>query len=319
MTSEFDLINRYFRRTAPGAVLGIGDDGAIVQPSPGNELVTSTDMLVAGTHFFHDTDPQDLGWKVLAVNLSDLAAMGAMPKWALLAMAIPAADEDWIASFARGFFDCADTHGVELIGGDTTRGPMNFCVTVFGDAPKGETLRRSGAQAGQDIWISGQPGRAALGLACLRGRCTLDDAARIECVHALQHPIPKVQLGLSLRSLATSAIDVSDGLLADLGHLLEASRLSANLTLESLPTCAAFASIDPELLRSCMLSGGDDYELVFTAAPELRPRIEALTKTLQLALARIGTTTSRGERPIRLLDTSGRDIPLNRLGYDHFS
>ena len=319
MTSEFDLINRYFRRPARGAVLGVGDDGAIVRPGSGSELVISTDMLVAGTHFFPNTDPQDLGWKVLAVNLSDLAAMGALPRWALLAMALPAADEDWIAAFARGIFHCAETYDVELIGGDTTRGPMNFCVTVFGEAPKGEALQRSGAGAGEDIWVSGQPGRAALGLAFLQGRTPLEESARAECVGALLHPLPRVQLGLALRSLATAAIDVSDGLLADLGHILEASNLSARLTVASLSTCNAFTTVDPDLVRDCILSGGDDYELVFTAPVEVRYRVEALAATLKLALARIGSTTPIEHQSIHLLDENGNDIPLSRLGYDHFS
>jgi thiamine-monophosphate kinase len=319
VTSEFDLINRYFRRATPGALLGVGDDGAIVQPKPGNELVISTDMLVAGTHFFPDTDPQDLGWKVLAVNLSDLAAMGALPRWVLLALALPAADEDWIAAFARGFFSCAETHGVELIGGDTTRGPMNFCVTVFGEAPTGEALRRSDAQAGDDIWVSGQPGRAGLGLASLQGRCVLDAPAQAECVGALLHPLPRVRLGLALRGLATAAVDVSDGLLADLGHILEASKLSASLTLESLPTCNAFATVDADLVQDCMLSGGDDYELLFTAPINLRPRVEALADTLQLALARIGSTAPKGYKTLRLIDAKGAEVQPTRLGYDHFS
>lgn len=300
-------------------MLGIGDDGAIVQPSPGNELIISTDMLVAGTHFFPDTDPQDLGWKVLAVNLSDLAAMGALPRWVLLALALPAADEDWIATFARGFFSCAEAHGIELIGGDTTRGPMTFSVTAFGEAPKGAALRRSGAQAGDDIWVSGLPGRAALGLAFLQGRCGLDEAARVECLNALQQPLPRVELGLALRGLASAAIDVSDGLLADLGHILEASNLSAGLTLESLPTCNALATVDADLVRNCILSGGDDYELLFTAPANLRSRIEALADTFPLVLTRIGSTAPKGDKALRLIDIKGAEIQPARLGYDHFS
>jgi thiamine-monophosphate kinase len=186
--------------------------------------VISTDMLVEGTHFLPDTDPGDLGWKTLAVNVSDIAAMGARPRWATLAAALPDADEAWIAAFARGVFACADEFGIDLIGGDTTRGPRNFCVTIFGEVESGCALRRDGAKAGDEIWVSGRPGRAALGLAHLQGRIRLDEPELSDCIAALQRPQPRVALGLALQGLATSAIDVSDGLLADLGHILEAIR-----------------------------------------------------------------------------------------------
>ena len=316
--SEFDLIERYFKRSAHGAVLGIGDDAAIVEPGSGMQLLMSTDMLVAGTHFLADTDPEKLGWKTLAVNVSDLAAMGATPRWALLALSLPTVDEAWIAAFARGFFACAAAFGVELIGGDTTRGPMNFCVTILGEAPAGQALLRTGARIGDDIWVSGRPGRAALGLAHLQGRRVLDDSAREICLAALHCPQPQLALGLALRGLATAAIDVSDGLLADLGHILEASRLSAEIRSNQLPLPLMDSDLADAMVRDCLLAGGDDYELAFTAAVGSRWQIEALATQLRLVLTRIGTVGAKGDERIRLLDAEGKPVAIGRLGYDHF-
>ncbi len=317
-SSEFDLIDRYFKRPAPSALLGVGDDAAIVSPSPGMQLLMSTDMLVAGTHFFDDTDPEALGWKTLAVNVSDIAAMGATPRWALLAMALPVADEAWIAAFARGFFDCARTFGVELIGGDTTRGPMNFCVTLFGEAAAGTALMRSGANIGDDIWVSGNPGWAALGLAHLQGRCVLEGAQQTECLLALHKPQPRVALGLALQGLATAAIDVSDGFLADLGHILDASGVSANIHVDCLPLPETGAKLSADLVRDSMLAGGDDYELAFTVPPGYRDRVEELSRQLRLALTRVGSVVSRGSETIRLVGADGRPVTVKRFGYDHF-
>lgn len=317
-SSEFDLIARYFKRPAPGAVLGVGDDAAMVAPAPGTQMLASTDMLVAGTHFFADTDAEALGWKTLAVNVSDLAAMGAKPRWALLALALPSADETWMAAFARGFFACADAFGVELVGGDTTRGPMSFCVTILGEAPAGEALLRSGARVGDDVWVSGQPGRAALGLAQLRGRCRLAEPTRRECLDALQRPQPRVALGQSLRGLATSAIDVSDGLLADLGHILEASGVAADLEFDRMPWLRIKA-VEVELLRDCVLAGGDDYELVFTAPAGGRVAVEALSASLPLALTRIGSIVPYEKGRTRLLDAQRNTVAFGRTGYDHFA
>jgi thiamine-monophosphate kinase len=308
MPSEFELINRYFRRPTRHTALGVGDDGAIVRPTPGMELVVSTDMLVSGTHFLSDTPPEDLGWKVLAVNVSDMAAMGAQPRWALLAAALPAATESWIEKFARGFFACADEFGIDIIGGDTTKGPRNFCVTIFGEVPAGQALLRSGAQVGDDIWVSGHPGRAALGLAHLQRRNVLDESAREECLAALHRPQPRVALGLALRGLASSAIDVSDGLLADLGHILEESKVSADLQMPSLPP--------PGIERDCLLAGGDDYELVFTAPAGRRAEVAALSGLLGLALTRIGAV--KGGVSPRLTFSQPPDVELDRIGYDHF-
>ena len=316
MPSEFDLIDRYFVRPTPQAVLGPGDDCALLAPSPGMELAITTDMLVAGTHFFADTDPYQLGWKAAAVNLSDLAAMGAQPRWLLLAGSLPKADEAWIAAFAGGLFACAERFGANLVGGDTTRGPLNLCLTALGELPRGTALRRDGAQVGDDIWVSGRPGLAALGLAQLQGRTALPETQAKRCIAALQQPIPRVELGLALRDggLAHAAIDVSDGLLADLGHIAERSAVAAEVRAALLPSLPA--GVDRDLARDCLLAGGDDYELVFTAAPAGRTAIAALAVTLDLPLWRIGQIVA-GDG-VRLLDDAGQAVPLARKGFDHF-
>lgn len=361
MPSEFALIERYFKRPTRHTLLGAGDDGALLQPTPGLQLVVSTDMLVAGTHFLADTDPRDLGWKTLAVNVSDMAAMGATPRWALLAAALPAATEAWIAAFADGFFACAQAFDIDLVGGDTTRGPHNFCVTIFGEVPPDQALRRSGARAGDEIWVSGQPGLAALGLAHLQGRCVLPEPARASCLAALQRPQPRVALGLALRGLASAAIDVSDGLLADLGHILEQSGLAAVIDETRLPQqalqlggaavwagsaniatevrdadgggdgggggdTAAASAADPSaasrdalaFARDCLLAGGDDYELVFTAPAARHGEIEALSDHLSLALTCIGAVEAGAPGALRLVDATGRSTPTVARGYDHF-
>lgn len=315
---EFDLIARYFSRNTPGAVLGPGDDCALVQPSPGLELAVTTDMLVEGTHFLPGTDPRDLGWKTLAVNLSDLAAMGARPRWVLLAFSLPAADETWLAAFAEGLHACASEFGVDLIGGDTTRGPLNLCVTAIGEVPAGQALRRSGAREGDDIWISGQPGLAALGLAQLQGRLELPARWQALCIKRLQAPRPRVQLGQALRPLAHAAIDVSDGLLADLGHIARASNLQAQLILNQLPHLPE--GVDRAAAMDALLAGGDDYELCFTAPASQRLALGCTAADLDIPLWRIGKMEAAnplGE--VLLMDTDGQVIPWERQGYDHFA
>ncbi|MFN4148879.1 MAG: thiamine-phosphate kinase, partial [Rhodocyclaceae bacterium] len=293
------------------AVLGVGDDAAIVRPSPGCELVISTDMLVAGTHFFPDTDAENLGWKTLAVNVSDIAAMGAQPRWAVIAAALPTANEGWLEKFTTGLFACADAFGIDLIGGDTTRGPRNFCVTIIGEVPHGQALLRSGAHLYEEIWVSGMPGRAALGLAHLQGRIELSEPALSACLSALHHPQPRVELGLCLRGLASAAIDVSDGLLADLGHLLEASRLAATLHIAALPP--------PGLEREAYLAGGDDYELIFTAAPQHHAMILELAERLCLPLSCIGKTEAGPAGKLAVFDAAGQPVEVTHRGYDHFA
>lgn len=318
MPSEFDLIARYFAKPTPQAILGPGDDCALLAASPGMELAVTTDMLVAGVHFLPDTDPTQLGWKALAVNLSDLAAMGAKPRWALLAGSLPVADEDWIAAFAQGFFACAQRYGVDLVGGDTTRGPLNLCVTALGELPTGQALRRDGALAGDDLWVSGRPGLAALGLAQLQGRMQLPDGLVNRCRAALQRPLPRVELGLALRDrrLAHAAIDISDGLLADLGHILERSGLAAEIIEAQLP--ARPEGVAPDLARDCQLAGGDDYELIFTAAPDKRHLVAALAAQLDLPLWRFGRVMAGVAGSLKLLDEHGAERPIQRKGYDHF-
>ncbi len=310
MPSEFELIARYFARATSHTLMGVGDDGALIAPTPGHELVISTDMLVEGTHFLADTDPADLGWKTLAVNVSDIAAMGARPRWATLAVALPAVDEAWLAAFARGVFACAGEFGIDLIGGDTTRGPRNFCVTIFGEVESGRALRRSGARPGDEIWVSGQPGRAALGLAHLQGQIRLDEPERSACIAALQRPQPRIALGLALQGLATAAIDVSDGLLADLGHILDASGFAASLKIAVSPA--------PTFARDAFLAGGDDYELVFTIPAAKHADILTLAQSLGLPLTCIGRIEDGPAGRIDLTDADGTPIKAPRRGYDHF-
>lgn len=318
MTSEFALIESYFTRPTPSALLGVGDDAALLAVTPGMELAVSTDMLVAGTHFFADTDPRKLGWKTLAVNVSDLAAMGAQPRWATLALALPQVDETWLAAFADGVFQCADTFSVALVGGDTTHGPLTLNVTILGEAPSGQALRRDAAQAGDAIWLSGPVGDAALALAALQGRVTLGEADLMHCRRALETPLPRVALGLALRGIAHAAIDISDGLLADIGHILERSNLGAEIHCDAIPRSTTLqVLLDTELGRNCLLAGGDDYELCFTAPALRREEIAAIGERLGVELTCIGTITQ--SKGLRLLDGAGNPMPINKGGYDHFA
>jgi thiamine-monophosphate kinase len=322
MPGEFALIDRYFARPTPAAVLGPGDDCALLQPTPGMQLAVTTDMLVAGTHFLPDTDPANLGWKALAVNLSDLAAMGANPRWALLAGALPAVDEDWIAKFAEGFFACAREHGVDVVGGDTTRGPLNVCVTAFGEVAPGQALRRDGARAGDLVWVSGRPGLAALGLAHLQGRIALPGQWPRLCIGALEKPRPRIALGLALVGIATAAIDISDGLLADLGHIGERSGLAAAVQLVQLPHLPKGDAYDAELRRmalDCQLAGGDDYELCFTTPPAATQAVAALAARLELPLWCIGSMVAGKAGEVTVYDPDHKPVDIARRGYDHFA
>lgn len=320
MPGEFDLIRRHFTRATPSAVLGVGDDCALLAPTPGMQLAITTDMLVAGTHFLPDTDPKNLGWKALAVNISDLAAMGAKPRWALLAGSLPAADEGWIAAFAAGFFACADAFGVDIVGGDTTRGPLNLCITALGETAPGQALTRHGAQAGDEIWVSGRPGLAALGLAQLQGKLELPEPWRRLCVAALERPQPRVALGLALVGVASAAIDVSDGLLADLGHIAERSGLAADVQLTQLPHLPKGIERAPAL--QAQLAGGDDYELCFTAPADTHLAIGAIAARLELPLWCIGSlrAADAGEAgTVTLLDPDGQPVAIGPHGFDHFA
>ncbi|MDR0701595.1 MAG: thiamine-phosphate kinase [Azoarcus sp.] len=316
MPSEFDLIRRYFTRPVTHTGLSVGDDAALVSIAPGAQLAVTTDTLVAGAHFFPDAAPRDLGWKTLAVNLSDLAAMGAQPRWATLALTLPGIDENWIATFAVGFFDCAGQYGVDLVGGDTTRGPLAMTVTLLGEIPAGAALTRSGGKPGDDLWVSGQPGLAALGLAHLRERIRLTDASR--ALAALHRPTPRIEQGAALRGMAHAMIDISDGLAGDLGHLCERSGLGATLDAAALPMAALRETgADEALARRCLLAGGDDYELLFAAPPCARDGIEALARRLRLPFTRIGQLDARAG-PIQLRETGGSVHTIEASGYDHF-
>lgn len=314
---EFDLIARHFTRATPSAVLGVGDDCALLAPSPGMQLAVTTDMLLEGRHFSPQDGPAGLGHKSLAVNLSDLAAMGATPRWATLAIALPAADDAWLAAFARGFFRVAEMHGIELVGGDTTRGPLTISVTAIGEVPPGQAMRRDGARPGDDVWVSGVLGSAALALAYRQGRLFMEqvDAARV--LPALYLPTPRVELGVALRGIASAAIDVSDGLLADLGHILERSDVGATLEFASLPTLPVVAGyLHEKVARDCVLAGGDDYELCFTASPERHDAVLAAAASAGVAVTRIGRISA--EPGLAVVDADGRPLAFEHTGYDHF-
>lgn len=317
MPSEFELIAKYFTRSPRHAVLGVGDDAALVTVRPGHELAASTDMLVEGVHFFADVSPLSLGYKALAVNLSDLAAMGATPRWAMLALSLPAADEEWVKDFAAGFFALAERHDVDLIGGDTTRGPRNICVQVMGEVAQGRALRRDGAKPGDDVWISGHLGDAAAAVAHRKGELLLREPMLAHCLARLDRPTPRVELGGRLLGLAHSAIDISDGLIGDLGHVCERSRVGARVDFMAIPCSAELMPLRHHApVTRAILAGGDDYELCFTAAPGRRTEIDSLAGSLRLALTRIGEIVEGGGVTVR--DEKGQSMMLQEKGFDHF-
>lgn len=319
MPSEFGLIARYFSTDLAQTELGVGDDAALFTPRPGMQLAVSSDMLVAGTHFFADAEPFLLGWKTAAVNISDIAAMAAEPRWITLALSLPTVDEVWVAALAAGFHACCKTFRVDWVGGDTTRGPLNLCATIFGEVPQGKAVRRDGAQPGDEIWVSGEPGLAALGLAQLNASLVLPEAWQTACIMRLHKPTPRVELGLALRGVASAMIDVSDGLLGDLAHILERSRVGAVIDDASLGLFAAHeACSDSERARQAVLAGGDDYELLFTAAPQDTTRITTLAKNAGIAVRRIGRIVA--ETGLSLAENAGETVrPLTPKGYDHFA
>jgi len=319
--SEFEIIRRFFTHQPRTAVLGVGDDAAIVRARRGVDLAVSADMLVAGRHFLAGADPEQLGHKALAVNLSDMAAMGATPRWATLSVALPRVDARWLAAFARGFMRLARRHGVDLVGGDTTRGPLNISVQVIGETPSGAALRRDGARAGDDVWVSGTLGDAALALAAVKRRITLTRRERVRLEQRLHAPMPRVALGEALRGVARSAIDVSDGFIADLGHICERSRVGAVVRLDAVPASAIMKRhLDRPAARTALLAGGDDYELVFTAARARRTAVARISRRLRLRLTRVGIITGqrRGIPLVTVLDSSARPLTVKRGGYEHF-
>ena len=313
---EFDLISRYFARPARRAALGVGDDCALLAPAPGMQLATSCDMLVEGRHFLPTVAPDRLGHKALAVNLSDLAACGAAPLAFTLALAMPYADEAWLEGFARGLFALADAHDCELVGGDTTRGPLNLCISVFGEVPAGQALLRSGARAGDDLYVSGTLGDARLALEAFRG--TLDLAGETFALvrRAMELPQPRVALGVALRGVATSAIDISDGLQGDLAHLLRRSGVGARLDVDRLPRSAQLGAQPLAVQRECTIAGGDDYELLFTAPATRADAVQAAAEAAGVAVTRIGTIEA--EPGLRRVDAQGREVADTWGSFDHF-
>jgi thiamine-monophosphate kinase len=313
---EFELIERYFTRPVHRAALGVGDDCALLQLRPGMQLATSTDLLIEGRHFLSTVAPERLGHKALAVNLSDLAACAAEPLGFTLSLALPVADAAWLERFSQGLFALADAHGCELVGGDTTRGPLAINVTIFGEVPAGQALLRSGARAGDDVYLSGTLGDARLALEAFRGSVALPGEAFERVRTALEQPQPRVALGLALRLVATSAIDLSDGLAGDLQHLLRRSGVGATLRLDALPRSEVLAAQPEAWQRQCLLSGGDDYELLFTAPAHRRDAVQAAADSARVPVTRIGTIEP--EPGLRLVDGRGRPVEWQLSGFDHF-
>ena len=320
---EFELIRKFFQRPVHRSPLGVGDDCALLAPAPGMQLAVSTDMLVEGRHFFADVNPQLLGHKALAVNLSDLAASGAKPLAFTLALSLPRADAAWCQAFADGLFALADQHQCELVGGDTTQGPLTICITVFGEVPAGQALLRSGAQVHDDIWVSGSLGDARIALDALLRQHALPPAVLAQARQRLEQPTPRVALGLALRGIATSCLDISDGLLGDLNHILEASqvgaRIDANITRGLLrarrhPMMAALAM---SRIDACTLAGGDDYELCFTAPSDAQAAVREAAAQAGVPVTCIGRIEA--ERGVRVMAPGGQQLPLRFAGFEHFA
>jgi thiamine-monophosphate kinase len=327
---EFDLIERYFKRPAHKAALGVGDDCALLKPTAGMQLAVSSDMLVEGRHFLSTVDPARLGHKALAVNLSDLAAMGAEPLGFTLALSLPRVDEAWLADFSRGLLELADEQGCELVGGDTTQGPLNICITVWGEVPPGDALLRQNAQVGDDIYISGTVGDARLALEVFRGTHTASAEAFEHARLRMEQPTPRVALGVALRAVANAAIDVSDGLLGDLGHILKRSAVGAQIDTGWLQSAGSFgadqlpAGITQHVAElpwnkriEFALAGGDDYELCFTAPVNQRELVHAAAWETDTPVTRIGRITA--EPGLVVLDPQGQPMAKRFASFDHFA
>lgn len=319
MLSEFDLIARYFTRSRKinsHTALGVGDDCALLSPAPDSHIAISSDMLVEGRHFFLGANPGKLGHKCLAVNLSDLAAMGAEPVAFTLALSLPEINEAWLEDFSRGMFELADAHACELIGGDTTKGPLTICITVFGHVPVRQALRRDAAQPGDDIWVSGTLGDARLALAGRLTERVVDSAATEAAAVRMDQPTPRVALGMQLRSIAHAALDVSDGLAGDLGHILKASRVGATLNADALPFGPTLESLPQAIRRQYALAGGDDYELCFTAPLSRREQVLAAAQAAQTPVTLIGRIEEQAG--LRITDSEGKPISVPLQSFDHF-
>ena len=327
---EFDLIARYFKRPTKRAVLGVGDDCALLAPTPGMHMAMSSDMLVEGRHFLSTVEPARLGHKALAVNLSDLAACGAEPTAFTLALSLPRIDEVWLDGFSTGLLQLANDHGCELVGGDTTQGPLNICITAFGEVPPGDALLRQNAQIGDDIYVSGTVGDARLALEVFRGTQSLD-AKSFEAVRTrMEMPTPRIALGIALRAIANAAIDVSDGLLGDLGHILQRSQVGAQIDTTWLQYSNTFgedaqaAGISSVLAQlpwnkriEFALAGGDDYELCFTAPVHQREMVHAAAWESNTPVTRIGRITET--QGLVVLDPEGQPITPRFASFDHFA
>ena len=326
MNAEFDIIQHYFNKPTSRAILGIGDDAALIASNDKTELAISTDTLVSNIHFFADTNPYQLGYKSLAVNLSDMAAMGAKPLWVMLSLTLPKflakKNSEWLSDFSKGFLDLAHTHKIELIGGDTTSGPLNIGVQIIGEVPQGKALRRNGAMQNDEIWVSGYLGDAALALCHKKQQMILTPEEIKYCLPALHTPTARVELGQRLIGLAHSAIDISDGLMADLGHILTASNKAANISLAAIPYSEVMQRyIQQTFALDCLLAGGDDYELCFTAPKTNHNAIDHLSDELSLPLTCIGEIAEGDGLGAGLIvkNEQGKEITLENNGYDHFS
>lgn len=316
--SEFDVIAQYFSRPAPPGMLGVGDDCALLPVSHGFQIAVSTDMLVQGQHFFPDANPAFLGHKALAVNLSDLAAMGARPLACTLALSLPTVDHAWLKAFSDGFHALARQTHCPLVGGDTTRNPAGvvISVTVMGEVRRSHALRRDAAKVGDDIWVTGVLGASDIALRLLQGRLAPNPELLAATRVALEQPMPRWRFGQHLVGVARAALDISDGLLQDLSHILKASRCAAEIRFESLPVAPALAGLDPALLEEAVLGGGDVYELCFTAAPMRREQVQAMARQYAVPISRIGSIV-RGEG-LRVVGPDGMDMDVLSYGFDHF-
>ena len=314
MTSEFEIIERYFKKKMKQTALGVGDDAAMIHVRNNYQLAISSDMLIENIHFLKNTNPSHLGWKSLAVNLSDIAAMGATAKWATLSISLPKINHAWLKKFSKGFFKCADKFGIDLIGGDTTKGPLSISITIMGESKKDEALLRSGAKINDDIWVTGQLGLASMGLANLQGQLKLPPRIKMKCIRALEIPTPKTFLGSYLSRYANSCIDISDGLIQDLRHILKASKVGASLLLNDIP-CEKFIHTSKQY--QFVLNGGDDYELLFTAAKKNRPFIKKIAKKTNTPVTMIGNITKK--KALNILSEQGKSIKFNPKGFDHFA
>lgn len=320
MIGEFDLIKSYFsnlQELSPGLALGIGDDAAVVDVPVGHQLVVATDTLVCGMHFPESLDPEYIAARTLLTNLSDLAAMGAEPRWFSLALTLPESNPDWLQRFSEGLARVARQYGCSLIGGDTTRGPLTVTITVHGVVPRGTALTRSGAKMGDRVFVTGSPGKGAAGLAAVLGQLedlTADQHQQL--VDYFVNPVPRLMLGSRLRAVASAAIDISDGLLADLGHICKLSGVGAELSLNALPLLKGAGGIGAEQLQQWALSGGDDYELCFTAPESAAEELAQIAKVTDTPVHHIGRIIEGSG--VYCLDSNNKKVSTHSNGYSHF-